>query len=103
MTTILAALSDNDKKDVCVKHALKVRTSCSLGNYHAFFKLYKQAPKMAAFLMDWFIARERKFALKNIIKAYVSTNLFKIFLNFFFNSGVAKYNVLCFIKLAIKI
>ncbi|XP_001606445.1 leukocyte receptor cluster member 8 homolog isoform X2 [Nasonia vitripennis] len=70
LTTILAALSEKDKKDECIDHALKVRSAWWLGNFHCFFKLYKKAPRMAAFLMDWFIARERKLALKQMIKVY---------------------------------
>ncbi|CAG5107446.1 Similar to LENG8: Leukocyte receptor cluster member 8 (Homo sapiens) [Cotesia congregata] len=70
LTTILAALTKDDKKDECIKHALKVRSAWWLGNFHVFFKLYKTAPRMAAFLMDWFIARERKNALKTMIKSY---------------------------------
>ncbi|XP_078051798.1 leukocyte receptor cluster member 8 isoform X1 [Augochlora pura] len=70
LTTILAALSKEDKNDECIKHALKVRSAWWLGNFHAFFKLYAVAPRMAAFLMDWFVARERKNALKCMLKSY---------------------------------
>jgi len=71
LTTILAALSIEDKNDECVKHALKIRSAWWLGNFHAFFKLYKTAPRMSGFLMDWFVAREQKKALKFMIKSYV--------------------------------
>ncbi|KYQ48138.1 Leukocyte receptor cluster member 8 like protein [Trachymyrmex zeteki] len=70
LTTILAALSSEDKNDECIKHALKIRSAWWLGNFHAFFKLYRTAPRMSAFLMDWFVARERKKALKFMIKSY---------------------------------
>ncbi|KAL6420257.1 hypothetical protein ACFW04_014862 [Cataglyphis niger] len=70
LTTILAALSIEDKNDECIKHALKIRSAWWLGNFHAFFKLYRTAPCMSAFLMDWFVARERKKALKFMIKSY---------------------------------
>lgn len=71
LTTILAALSLEDKNDECIQHALKVRSAWWLGNFHAFFKLYRTAPRMSAFLMDLFVARERKKALKFMIKSYV--------------------------------
>lgn len=71
LTTILAALTVEDKNDECIKHALKIRSAWWLGNFHAFFKLYRTAPRMSAFLMDWFVARERKKALKFMIKSYV--------------------------------
>lgn len=71
LSTILAALTPEDKIDECIQHALKVRSAWWLGNFHAFFKLYRKAPRMSAFLMDWFVARERKMALKFMIKSYV--------------------------------
>lgn len=72
MTTALAALTPSCRQDECITHALKVRSAWALSDYHSFFLLYKAAPKMSGYLMDWFVERVRKGALKSIIKAYVS-------------------------------
>lgn len=77
MTTILRSLAPEEKNDECVKHALKIRSAWWLGNFHVFFKLYNNAPKMAGYLIDWFIARERRNALKQMIKSYVFLPFFK--------------------------
>lgn len=71
MKNILANLSDDDKKDEVVSHALQIAKAWSNNNYHRFFKLYIASPMMSSFIIDWFIERIRKTALKAIIKSYV--------------------------------
>lgn len=66
----LSKLSRECMRHPVVDHALKVRRAWSLTNYHQLFSLYKQAPAMSAKVMDWFLERERKQALKIIIRSY---------------------------------
>lgn len=71
ITTELAYLTRELKADPCVAHALALRTAWALGNYHRFFRLYCHAPCMSGYLVDKFADRERKVALKAMIKTYV--------------------------------
>lgn len=66
----LADLTTAEKKEKPIKHALDVRSALALGNYHRFFQLYLDTPKMGAYLMDMFVGRERLAALCNICKSY---------------------------------
>ncbi|XP_030037244.1 leukocyte receptor cluster member 8 [Manduca sexta] len=73
LTTIFQFLSKDDRENECIKHALETRCAWATGNLHKFFLLYKTAPLMAGYLMEWFIERERKQYLKYIIKSYRQT------------------------------
>jgi hypothetical protein len=72
----LQELTEDDKKDVHVGHALAVRRAMANGSYHHFFKLYDDAPSnMSPYLMDHFIDRERIRALKTMCTAYKGANV----------------------------
>ena len=70
MNDMLAELTFADKTQPWIKHALDVRSTLALGNYHKFFRLYLEAQNMGGYLMDMFIERERLSALANISRGY---------------------------------
>lgn len=66
----LSKLPSDSHQHPVIDHALKVRRAWSLNNYHRLFSLYKRSPAMSAKVMDWFIERERKQAIKIIMMSY---------------------------------
>ncbi|XP_011212006.2 leukocyte receptor cluster member 8 homolog [Bactrocera dorsalis] len=69
-TTVLRSIKQTQRDNPAIAHALAFRSAWALGNYCKLFQLYKAAPLMAGHLIDWFIDRERKCALRTIIKTY---------------------------------
>uniref|UniRef100_A0A8C4Z1I6 PCI domain-containing protein n=1 Tax=Gadus morhua TaxID=8049 RepID=A0A8C4Z1I6_GADMO len=70
LTTELVYLTPALREDSCVSHALSLRAAWALGNYNRFFKLYLCAPRMASYLIDKFLDRERKIALRAMLKTF---------------------------------
>jgi len=71
MISAMATISEDAwlKSDESVQHALDVRKAWASGNYVRFFRLFARAPKMAGYLMDKFVGRERKQALLRLFRA----------------------------------
>ena len=67
----VSQLTSKQKASVAVKHALAVQRALALGNYHALFDYYLNAPNMGAYIMDHFVDRERLRALLVMTKACV--------------------------------
>ena len=96
LESLLKKLKKLDSKDEVIDHALRVRRSWALRNYYTFFHLYKNAPKMSSFLMNWFVSRERKRAFFVFIKAWVknffsSFHLTSLFFPTCFNPTLTKF------------
>ncbi|XP_037813460.1 leukocyte receptor cluster member 8 homolog [Lucilia sericata] len=69
-TTVLRSITQAQRENPAIAHAMEFRSAWAMGNYCKLFRLYKTAPLMAGHLIDWFIERERKAALKTIVKSY---------------------------------
>jgi len=67
---LLQSLSKEALQNDAVKHALAVWRAYSECNYHRLSKLYRTAPYMSHFLIDFFMPKVRDKALPIIIKAY---------------------------------
>lgn len=67
----VSQLTSKQKASSAVKHALAIQRALAIGNYHAFFDLYLNAPNMGAYIVDHFVDRERVRALLIMTKACV--------------------------------
>ncbi|KAK9329929.1 SAC3/GANP/Nin1/mts3/eIF-3 p25 family-domain-containing protein [Lipomyces starkeyi] len=70
MNDLLIELTDEQKADDAIAHALQVREAMTDQDYHSLMRLYLSAPNMGGYIMDSFINRERHAALEIICKAF---------------------------------
>ncbi|VDN55075.1 unnamed protein product [Dracunculus medinensis] len=74
-TTLLLELTPKARKDECVRFALEIRQAWALSNYIRLFKQYSNAPRMASYIMDLFIEKERKEFLNACLKSALSQKI----------------------------
>ena len=68
--SFMASLTKDMLNDECIRHACEVRKAILSNDYRAFFKLYRKAPNMSAYLMDFYADKMRRQALEIMLAAY---------------------------------
>ena len=72
---MLKTLTEEEKSQEPIEHALKMRQALNLGNYARFFKLYRVAPNKSKALIDVFVDKIRTMCLQKLSMGYVATNI----------------------------
>lgn len=70
LNIFVGQLTPKQKVNPSVRHALDVQRAVSMGNYHAFFRLYINSPNMGGYIMDHFSDREKIKALIVMSRSY---------------------------------
>ena len=70
ISDIMLTLSAEDMQNPLIAHALKLRAASAIGNYRAFFKLYREAPGHQVHVIDTCADRERLEGLRIILRSY---------------------------------
>jgi len=70
VTVTLQGLTARQLSGKAARHALQVALAYNAQNYHLFFVLYRDAPNMSAWIMDFLVLRVRKSAWRRMVKAY---------------------------------
>lgn len=75
MKNCLTAIILNDSlvRDPAVAHALQVRQSVQLDNYHKFFRLYHDTPNLGNHILDLMTDNKRLLALQKVVRSYKPT------------------------------
>lgn len=72
---MLKQLTQEEKQEGPLEHAMKVRHAFQQGNYGRFFKLYRDAPNQGKCLIDVFIDKIRVMSLRNLALGFVATGI----------------------------
>lgn len=72
---VMKQLTDAEKNQEPIQHALHVRLALAQGNYARFFKLYQSAPNMGFYLMEVFIEKHRIMCLQKLAFAFLNSNI----------------------------
>lgn len=75
LNNVVLYIKESNIKNECIDFALQTKDAWWLGNHVQLFTLYKIAPKMASYLMDMFLSRERNNFYLAIAKSYVFNHL----------------------------
>ena len=72
---MLKTLTEEEKQQEPILHALKTRNALVQCNYARFFKLYLSAPGKAPALIDVFIDKIRIQCLQKLVVGFIATNI----------------------------
>lgn len=72
---VMKQLTESEKTEEAIKHALEVRKALATGNYGRFFKLFRNAPNMGFYLMDVFVEKHRILCLQKLAFATINSNI----------------------------
>ncbi|KRY74696.1 Leukocyte receptor cluster member 8 -like protein [Trichinella pseudospiralis] len=71
VSRVYSSLTKKQKLDECVRFACKFFEAWLDENYYALFKLYlSNPPKMCSYVVEFVVLRERRLALKKMLKSY---------------------------------
>lgn len=73
LLSTMARLTQDERRDEVMEHALAVRNAVAVGNYTTFFRLYRTAPVLSPCLMDVHIEKMRFEATKCMTRSYRPT------------------------------
>ena len=73
LLNLMSSLTDAQKQDPAIRHALKVRLAVAERDYHNFFILLSSCPNLGGKLMDLMVPTVRNWALQRICRAYRPT------------------------------
>jgi SAC3 family protein LENG8/THP3 len=72
---MLKTITDDERSEGPVKHALDICKAYNMGNYSRFFRLYEEAPNKTGSLIDVFIDKIRILCLQKMTRGFFPTGI----------------------------